>query len=206
MGRVMATIEQRLESLQREAAELRSRKSDLEERLHVLNLLTQDDADQAPIQPRPRPQEFVPGKALRGAQIREMSIWVLLHTPQGASPIHYRAWYRLVVERGLRISGRNPEASFLTQITRSPVVKRASMAGFYYIDVRFPSEARRRLEQLRLELTATFTLPPGITADQLSDAEIRRSALAREISRLERQLQEAIRSLGTDAHTERQVA
>jgi hypothetical protein len=135
-----------------------------------------------------------------------MSVRVLLHTTQGARPIHYRDWYRLLVERGLRVSGRDPEASFLTQITRSPVVKRGNGAGIYYVDVRFPAEARRRLDLLRLVFTRTFTLTSGSTAQQLSDAEERRTALTQEIRRLERQLREAIRSLGIEEHDGRKVA
>jgi hypothetical protein len=61
---------------------------------------------------------------LRGQRLREIAV-ELLRQKKGAGVItvHYREWYELVLESGLRVAGRDPIATFLTQISRAPGVK-----------------------------------------------------------------------------------
>lgn len=204
----MARIDRRTSSLERDLGRLRARRFELAERLRALNLLAQDGSDGSTrrngTQIAPRQ---VAGPMLRGAEIRELAVLLLVRSPHGARVIHYRDWLRLLTDRGLRVSGRNPEASFLTQITRSPVVERGTDPGTYRINFDFPRQARERLELLRVELARTFTLPSGATRFELEMAERQRIEVTRSIRQLERHLTEALRSLGTaDADDTREVA
>lgn len=205
IDRELGRIQRRLAKLEREAATLRVERLQLGERLQVLNLLARDP-DMSQRTRAALAQEVGPGVLLRGVHIRELGVRVLMQTPRASRPIHYRDWYRLLTERGIRVSGRDPEASFLTQISRSPVVKRSTEQGVYYIDFNFPGWARQQLELKRAELTETFTSPASTMLADLDSAERHRTILAREIRHLERELREALRSLGTADMEPREAA
>jgi len=90
---------------------------------------------------------------LQGQQLREVATKLLLERRGTRSPVHYREWYELLLASGLRASGKNGLATFLTQITRSPVVARVSgSTGVYELD---PQGA---LESARAELGAAQRL------------------------------------------------
>jgi hypothetical protein len=55
---------------------------------------------------------------LRGERLREVALEVLQRLSDSGDPVHYRAWFEALVESGFRVSGRDPLATFLTQITR----------------------------------------------------------------------------------------
>ena len=55
---------------------------------------------------------------LRGERLREVALEVLQRLSTSGDPVHYRAWFEALVESGYRISGQDPLATFLTQITR----------------------------------------------------------------------------------------
>ncbi len=63
------------------------------------------------------------------------------------------------------------------------------------LDHDFPSRARRKLEQLRRELRDAHDIPIGSEVGDVASARVRRNELANEVDRLERQLEEALRSL-----------
>jgi hypothetical protein len=61
--------------------------------------------------------------ALRGARLREVAVRILAErSPEHA--VHYRQWFEWVQEEGYEVSGRDPLASFLAQITRHEDVRR----------------------------------------------------------------------------------
>ena len=87
--------------------------------------------------------------ALQGQQLREAALQILADRIGMRQPIHYRDWYRLLTEAGHVAGGKDPLATFLTQITRSPVVQRVDgKSGIYEID---PKAA---YDQAREELAA----------------------------------------------------
>lgn len=92
--------------------------------------------------------------------------------------------------------GKDPLATFLTQVGRSPVVRRSTTAGMYLLDYEFVSRARQRLALLASELSATQDLPPSATVEQIGAARERRAQLMGEVHETERRLHEALRSLG----------
>lgn len=68
---------------------------------------------------------------LRGERLREVALEVLERLASSGDAVHYRAWFDALVEAGYRVSGRDPVAVFLTQVTRidrvEPVGKRSGL-------------------------------------------------------------------------------
>ena len=130
------------------------------------------------------------GKALRGPDIREVAVRLLVDN--GREAMHYREWYALLERAGHEIAGKDPLAVFLTQISRSPAVRRGSRAGIYELDRGAFHRLRLRVDALQQELGA---LPATGTHDA-AVIRARRSRLTTEISRTERALEEVARVLG----------
>lgn len=116
---------------------------------------------------------------LKGVDIRETAVRLLIETGRGRDPIHYRDWFDIVLAAGYRPTGKDPLATFLTEINRSPVVRRTTHAGVYELDPTFPARAEAELGRLRQNGPRTGAVD-----------------LQAEIDRLERRLDEAARSLG----------
>lgn len=55
---------------------------------------------------------------LRGERLREVALEVLHRLSASGDPVHYRIWFEALVHAGFRVSGRDPLATFLTQVTR----------------------------------------------------------------------------------------
>ena len=96
-----------------------------------------------------------------------------------------------------RWRGRTPLAVFLTQITRSPVIRKSTESGVYELDRQAPLRLRQRLERLNAELREVRT---DVTPDpsELETARTRRHELNVSISQIERALEEALRVLRRD--------
>jgi hypothetical protein len=60
---------------------------------------------------------------LRGQRLRDVAIQILKHHKGESVAVHYRDWYDLIVHEGHRIAGKDPVASFLTQVSRSSEVE-----------------------------------------------------------------------------------
>lgn len=60
---------------------------------------------------------------LRGKRLREIAVELLRQKRGTGVVVHYREWYALLVEAGIRVAGRDPLATFLTQIARAPGVE-----------------------------------------------------------------------------------
>jgi hypothetical protein len=134
---------------------------------------------------------------LRGQAIREATVSVLATSPRAHDPVHYKDWFQLLRAEGLLPAGKDPLATFLTQLGRSPVVTRTSGNGVYMLDHDFAARARRKLEQLRRELRDAHDAPVGPNVADVAAVRERRSELVTEVERLERELEEAMRSLGS---------
>lgn len=59
---------------------------------------------------------------LRGQQLQEVAV-ELLRTRTGVEAIHYREWFKMVCDAGFRVSGKDPLAAFLTQVSRADNVE-----------------------------------------------------------------------------------
>ena len=139
---------------------------------------------------------------LRGPAIREAAVRVLLAQPEPIEALHYREWYELLVGAGFRIAGKDPVAVFLTQLSRSPLVRKASAPGVYEVDRQAPHRIRHRLERLQAELREVTVAAPGQVAAaspiELGAVRARRHELDLAISQQERALEEAMHVLHDD--------
>ena len=102
--------------------------------------------------PRPASAERAP---LRGPAIRRAAVEVLLAQPEAPQALHYRAWFDVLVAEGYEVAGKEPLAVFLTQLSRSPVVRRGTQSGVYELDPGAP----RRLRDLRNDLAGHVDRP-----------------------------------------------
>jgi hypothetical protein len=113
----------------------------------------------------------------------------LLRRGAEAGPIHYRDWLALVEERAGPVAGRRPEAVFLGQVTRHPLVRATTRRGFYEFDPAAVGRLEARVARLRAALVADAGAPPLGRGD--------RGGLALELGRAERILTEAREALST---------
>lgn len=128
---------------------------------------------------------------LRGTAIRETAVKLLLSQANAPSALHYRDWFERLGQAGYVVGGKDPLATFLTQISRSPVVRRSTQAGVYEVDRTVPSRLRQRLAQLQAELRESTT--GG--GNDLRELRARRDEITSAIAGVERALEEAERVL-----------
>jgi hypothetical protein len=117
-----------------------------------------------------------PGRPeLRGQQVRDTAVEVLMRHRGSRIPTHYRQWYELVEREGHRVAGQKPLATFLTQIRRSPVVAPVpDQPGFYVVDPE--AAATEAVAQVR---AAEAKLATASERGQRRDAERARRSLVR---------------------------
>jgi hypothetical protein len=146
----------------------------------------------APTSPAPQqPERADDHYALRGPDIREVAVALL--AGNGREAMHYREWYELLERAGHTIAGKDPLAVFLTQISRSPAVRRGNRAGVYELDRGAAHRLRQQLDALQRELSA---LPA--TGASRDATRARRRHLNAEINRAERALEEVTRLFGAE--------
>jgi len=128
-------------------------------------------------------------EVLRGPAIRRVAVEVLLARTDRPEALHYREWFALLRDAGFEVAGKDPLAVFLTQLSRSPVVRRGTQAGVYELDLGAPALLETRLDRLHDELRR-LTARPEATAD-LAAIRGRREQLTIEINQTEKALEEA---------------
>jgi hypothetical protein len=69
---------------------------------------------------------------LRGERLREVAAKVLWQNFREGDVVHYRQWFDLVTAEGHRIGGKNPAATFLTQVARESTVERMGRRSGLY--------------------------------------------------------------------------
>lgn len=166
--------------------------SALDERLRTLDLLlgtcTMQEDDIATPDRAGETRQVLSGPAIREAAVR-----VVLRQPEYIEALHYRRWYELLSDAGYAVAGKDPLAVFLTQLTRSPVIRKAGDAGVYELDRQAPLRLRQRLERLHAELRE---LMAGVASDsEIGSVRARRHELDLAIAQTERALEEALRAL-----------
>jgi hypothetical protein len=133
--------------------------------------------------------------ALAGSELREAIARIALRRNAQGQEVHWRTWFGWLRDDGLDAAGKRAEATFQTQLARSPLVRRTQRDGVYVLDIALLEQHRddvialhRRLEELP---------PPGQLA-LMGDVRAQRRALQQEIARAERALEEAWRTLAED--------
>jgi hypothetical protein len=134
------------------------------------------------------------GEELRGPAIRAEAVRLMLADAAAPEALHYREWFQRLLDAGFTVAGKDPEAVFLTQLTRSPVLRKSTQAGVYELDRHAPARLRRELDDLQGRLRA-LTAPTTGAAD-LAAVRSQRTSLSRQISRAEKALEEALALLG----------
>ena len=69
---------------------------------------------------------------LRGERLRDIAADVLWRHFRAGDVVHYKQWFDLVVADGYRIGGKNPAATFLTQVARVDSVERVGRRSGLY--------------------------------------------------------------------------
>jgi hypothetical protein len=142
-------------------------------------------------------------EALRGQRLRETAIEIIGKHRRLGEPIHYREWFELLLAEGHSVEGKDPLATFLTQVTRSPVVLRQPrQPGVYRVDpqtggeetLRALERARQRLLALRQELEQARAQGDEPRADGLRKQH---AAAARDVAAGQRALSEVARVQAT---------
>jgi hypothetical protein len=136
-------------------------------------------------------------RKLQGQRLREEATRILLERRGVGVAIHYREWFELLIDEGLEVGGKDPLATFLTSVSRSPVVVRETdRQGVYRLD---PHGA---YERARLRVREAVADPGGDVGARLEAARRELDAVLEERTRL---LQEGIargasQSLAVVAH------
>lgn len=200
IDRVRGKLVQRRERLRDELARIEAELGLLDERTQLLDRVAGADPGPAAAGGGPRVVAAAQQGALGGRELRETAARILLATFGVGREIHYRDWLDRVLAAGHDIAGRDPGASFLTNVSRSPVIARGEAPGTYRIDL-------DRIEALRAELAekqAELSDLVGVIArerEPAAGARLRqhRTKLLAEIRRLENQVGEADRVLAAEA-------
>jgi len=201
--RELQRLEARERHLRDELATATTRQDELRTELDVLRRFA-TDVSAGGEEPRLRvvnggesAAESAPSGAtlLKGAQIRERAVAVLATSDAADLAVHYRTWFELLAQHGYLPAGKDPVATFLTQIGRSPAVKRSTSAGVYALDFEFPDRARARLAELSGDLAKVDLAPAETSVAELGRLRDTRQAISVEIEATERALDEAVRSL-----------
>jgi hypothetical protein len=69
---------------------------------------------------------------IRGERLREIATDVLWRHHCVGDVVHYKQWFDLVIADGHRIGGKNPAATFLTQVARVESVERVGRRSGLY--------------------------------------------------------------------------
>jgi hypothetical protein len=146
-----------------------------------------------------------PASILRGPAIRAAAVRVLLAHPRRPEALHYREWFGLLAGAGYSVAGKDPLAVFLTQLSRSPLVRRGTQSGVYELELQAPARLRHRLHDLQSQLRELTATPASETTD-LSSVRSRRMALNVEITKVEKALEEAEATLRKGPETPGLVA
>ncbi len=129
---------------------------------------------------------------LRGQAIREAGIEVLVRRGPDAGPIHYRHWLALVEAEAGPVAGKRPDAVFLNQVSRHPLVRSTTKRGLYELDLGATGRLEARVVELRRSLASA-------TAAEVTELPGGRKggsgSVALELARAERALGEAREAL-----------
>jgi hypothetical protein len=128
---------------------------------------------------------------LSGASIRTLAVPLLLRE-QGTAPIHYRAWLELLTREGYAVAGKRPEAVFLNQVVRSPLVRGTTRAGYYEIDLNVIDLLREKLRMQKFDLAESMREAPTEIGEAFDQHREHQRELNTAIARTERELDEAV--------------
>jgi hypothetical protein len=193
--------EQELREVESELAGARETLAKIAEQQRALRAIAGEEAALAAL---PSPDR-APGKPLSGSAIREVAIQLLREHP-GSGAIHYREWQKLVEDAGFTVNGKRPDAVFLGQIKRSPVVRATTRAGFYELDGGAPERIGREIQALEREMASLSENSASPDPEELGRRLERQEEVALQLRRAQRALREAVQSLGSPKGSAQRLA
>jgi len=123
----LAEAQERVEHFETVASEAREEAKSLADSIHAIE-------EVAGLAPQLAICEI--SEELRGERLREVALEVLQRLSASGDPVHYRIWFDALVQSGYRILGRDPLATFLTQITRIEKVESVGRrSGLYRLRI-----------------------------------------------------------------------
>jgi hypothetical protein len=123
----LAEVQERVEHFETLASETREEARSLAHSIHAIE-------EVAGLAPQLAMCEI--SEELRGERLREVALEVLQRLSTSGDPVHYRIWFDALVQSGYRILGRDPLATFLTQITRIEKVESVGRrSGLYRLRI-----------------------------------------------------------------------
>jgi phage shock protein A len=208
LERALARLTRRRETLAAELAELEAQMDELRERQRLLDMLV-DGADRDELATRSAAGTGGLTTPLRGRRLRLIAAQ-LLWQRLGTQEIYYREWFEQLVQAGYAVGGRDPLASFLTNVRDSPAVVRGQTQGYYRLDptrvdavARDLAEAEAELADLEQSLQRARTDHDATAIERLRE---HRSKLAAAIRRREAHRDELAAVFNDDADHEPQRA
>ena len=190
LARKEAQLKERRQSLQGKLDELDGELEAVGNQIRLLEAVAEPEREPAQVtEISPRSQEAT---LLTGAAIRQEAVPLLLRD-RGGNAIHYREWLELLQRHGYEVAGKRPEAVFLNQVTRSPVVRATTQSGYYEINLEAAAKLNQSLGTLVSELAQLSEKPP--TSLDFEQRRERQRELSRDISKTERMLEEATEAL-----------
>lgn len=196
--RVLAELDQRRQALHAQLAALDDETAVLLERRELLGRLTGEGAETTVGETRPL-RRLVKGRDLRRVAGR------VLWQSEGSGEIQYRDWFERVLAGGYAVSGKDPAASFLTNVRDSPAVVRGSRPGFYRLDPARRAAVAQELAEAQAELRDVVDVLARATTEPARRDALRdhRGRLSARVRRLEADLAELEAIFGDDAETAR---
>jgi hypothetical protein len=70
---------------------------------------------------------------LRGQRLQEIAVQVLAEQHSPGEPVHYKQWYGLLRSAGYAVGGKDPLATFLATVSRSPHVRAIGQRSGLYL-------------------------------------------------------------------------
>jgi hypothetical protein len=70
---------------------------------------------------------------LRGQRLQEIAIQILAERQPVGEAVHYKEWYGLIRAAGYSVGGKDPLASFLATVSRSPNVRAVGQRSGLYV-------------------------------------------------------------------------
>jgi hypothetical protein len=142
-------------------------------------------------------------EGLRGQRLREVAVEILARNRGLGQPIHYRDWYKLVKdESGQDIEAKDPLATFLIHVSRSPLVTKAEDPGVYRLDpegagkraLQAVEVAEQALADAEAEYSAAREEPVIVDQAQAAAARRRLDTMRRRLAHARREMAEIART------------
>jgi predicted nuclease with TOPRIM domain len=173
-------IADRLSHLDLEAEALRTKLQEVDERVELLDRVLASEGAASSLGAR----------ILRGATLRQQALEILVTEIGCEQAVSYRDWYDMLLKAGYVVSGKRPLATFLSSVSRSPLVVSGPEVGTYAIDLSAADSLRQELSELQAELR---DLDQHLSNRRRGPTPLRqhRVNLLASIRRVERNIQEA---------------